>query len=340
LACLVEVEHSVNAQIYAAPAVAIAQLRQLYDREPSTFQAVGPMARQLARLGWFMTTIGVVVFLIVMGLMLWPIWRERNAPLIDEPPKPVNERAWLLYAGAAVPALILAVVFVLTLAAYRSSAPDDPRPLTIKVVGHQWWWEVQYPDQQILTADEIHLPVGRPVKVILESEDVIHSFWVPNIAGKTDAIPGKTNATWLQADTAGVWRGTCAEYCGQQHAHMALSVVAEPPAEFARWTEKERASAVPPADSATLEGEHAFLTSQCVFCHTVRGTQAGGRMGPDLTHIGSRLTIASGTLPNTRGYLAGWIENPDRLKPGTRMPAVPLSGGQLQAIVTYLESLK
>jgi cytochrome c oxidase subunit 2 len=318
----------------------VAQLRQVYDRDPSMFQPVGPMARSLASLGWTMTAIATIVFVIVMALLLWPIWRSRNAPQVDDPAEPVSERTWILIGGTAIPALILGVVFIITLGAYRASAPDRPLPLTIKVVGHQWWWEVQYPDQHILTADEIHLPVGQPVKVVLESDDVIHSFWVPNIAGKTDVIPGKTNATWLEADTAGVWRGTCAEYCGKQHAHMAMSIVAEPPAEFARWVEKEQAIAVAPTDSATLEGERAFLTSQCVFCHTVRGTQAGGRVGPDLTHIGSRLTIASGTLPNTPGNLGGWIENPDRIKPGTKMPAVPLGAGQLEAIIAYLESLK
>jgi cytochrome c oxidase subunit II len=340
LAGLGEDEHSMSVLIQAAPFAVIAQLRQLYDRNPSMFDAVGPQSRMLAALGWTMTVIGVAVFLIVMALLLWPIWRERNAPPVDGAPRAVSERAWILYGGAAVPAVILGAVFVLTLAAYRGSAPAGPPPLTVKVIGHQWWWEVQYPDQQILTADEIHLPVGQPVKVIIESNDVIHSFWVPNIAGKTDAIPGKINATWLEADTAGTWRGACAEYCGMQHAHMALSVVAQPPAEFARWAARERAVAAAPTDSATLDGERAFLSSQCVFCHTVRGTQAGGRVGPDLTHIGSRLTIASGTLPNTRGNLGGWILNPDRVKPGTKMPAVPLTSSQLEGIITYLESLK
>jgi cytochrome c oxidase subunit 2 len=326
-------------QIFGVPMAVVAQLRQLYDRDPSMFASVGPMSKLLASLGWMMIVIGTLVFAVVMFLMLYPIWRSRNAAAVDGPPAPVNERAWILYAGTAVPAIILAGVFVLTLGAYRKTVLPDSIPLTITVVGHQWWWEVRYPEQ-IVTADEIHLPVGRPVKVILMSDDVIHSFWVPNIAGKTDAIPGKINATWLQADTAGVWRGACAEYCGLQHAHMALSVVAQPPQEFARWMAAERAVAAAPSDSATLEGEQVFLTSQCVFCHTVRGTQAGGRVGPDLTHFGSRLTIASGTLTNTRGNLGGWIENPDRLKPGTKMPAIALNGAQLEAIITYLESLK
>lgn len=317
-----------------------AQLRVLYDRAPSVFAPAGPEAARLATLGSTMIVVATIVFVIVMAVMLVPIWRQRNAPRADGPPPPVNERAWILYAGTAVPALILAGIFILTLGAYRASAPGGALPLTIKVIGHQWWWEVRYPDQQITSADEIHLPVGRPVKILLESDDVIHSFWVPNLAGKTDVIPGQPNATWLQADAPGTWRGACAEYCGMQHAHMALSVVAQREGDFARWVENERATSAPPSDSAVLQGEHAFLSAQCVYCHTVRGTQAQGRVGPDLTHLASRLTLASGTLPNTRGNLAGWIENPDRLKPGTKMPAVQLNGGQLEAIVTYLESLK
>ncbi len=329
--------HALTALIVAPLA---AQLRVLYDRAPSVLEPAGPMASRLASLGWTMIAIATVVFAVVMSLLLYPLWRDRNAPPVDGPPREVNERAWILYGGTAVPALILAGIFVLTLGAYRRSTLDGRPPLTIEVIGHQWWWEVRYPDQQIRTADEVHLPVGRAVKILLRSDDVIHSFWVPNLAGKTDAIPGVTNTTWLQADAPGTWRGACAEYCGVQHAHMALSVVAQADGDFARWMENERATSAPPSDSATLQGEHAFLGTQCVYCHTVRGTQAQGRVGPDLTHIASRLTIASGTLPNTRGNLAGWIANPDRLKPGTRMPAVPLDAARLEAIVTYLESLK
>jgi len=316
-----------------------AQLREIYDRRPSTFETAGPQAAHLASLGWTMTVMGTVVFVVVMALLLLPLYRKRHAERIDRPPLPVNERTWILYAGMVVPAVILAGVFLLTLTVYRKTAPASPA-FTIEVIGHQWWWEVRYPNQHVLTANEIHLPVGKPVRIVLTSDDVIHSFWVPNLAGKTDAIPGVTNTAWLQADSAGTWRGTCAEYCGVQHAHMALSVVAEADGDLSRWLANERALSVVPADSAVLEGEHAFLTKQCVYCHTVRGTQATGRVGPDLTHLASRLTLASGTLPNTRGNLAAWLVSPDRLKPGTKMPAVPLDGAELQAIVAYLETLK
>jgi len=319
---------------------ALLQVRQLYDSDPSMFKAAGSQAARLSGLGRTMTIAGTVVFIIVMAILLFAMWRRRNEPAVDGPPLPVNETAWVLYGGAAIPALILAGIFFLTLGAFRSSRlPADPA-LTIEVIGHQWWWEVRYPGQQVETANEIHLPVGQPVKILLRSADVIHSFWVPNLAGKTDVIPGHENATWLEADGAGTWRGECAEYCGMQHAHMALSVVAQPAGDFARWIRNERAAAVAPSDSGVLEGMHTFLNAQCVYCHTVRGTQATGTVGPDLTHFASRLTIASGTLPNTRGNLGGWILNPDRVKPGTKMPAVQLSGGELQAILAYLETLR
>jgi cytochrome c oxidase subunit 2 len=320
--------------------VIAAQVRVLYDANPSTLQPAGPLAARLASLGWTMTAMGSLVFVIVMFLMLVPIMRRRGAPRVDGPPAEVNERAWVVYGGTAIPALILAVLFALTLTTYRASEQTAAAPLTIEVIGHQWWWEVRYPRSQVVTANEIHVPVGRPVKIVLTSNDVIHSFWIPNLNGKTDAIPGTTNIAWLVADAPGTWRGTCAEYCGVQHAHMALSVVAQPDGDLARWLDNERAVSVPPQDSSVLKGAQAFLGSQCVYCHTVRGTLAEGRVGPDLTHVGSRLTLAAGTLPNTRGNLAGWIENPDRVKPGTKMPAVPLDAGQLESIVAYLETLK
>jgi cytochrome c oxidase subunit 2 len=318
----------------------LAQLRAIYDRDPSMFAATGVQARRLATLGWTLTAVGVAVFVIVMALLLVPLWRRRGAPIEDGPPGPAHERAWVLVGGALVPALILAGMFVATLSTQRASAAPGRLPITIEVVGHQWWWEVRYPQQGIVTADEMHVPVGRPVRVVLESVDVIHSFWLPNVAGKTDAIPGSVNTLWLEADTAGVYRGMCAEYCGVQHAHMALSLVAEDAGTFQRWVESERAAAPVPSDSAALAGQRVFMASPCAYCHQVRGTDARARVGPDLTHVASRLTLAGGTLPNTRGNLAGWILNPDRIKPGTKMPSVSLDGAQLEALVAYLETLK
>jgi cytochrome c oxidase subunit 2 len=212
------------------------------------------------------------------------------------------------------------------------------------VTGHQWWWEFEYlhpqPSLSVTTANELHLPVGRPVVFRLQSADVIHSFWVPNLHGKIDLIPGRQTATWLQADRPGVSRGQCAEYCGAQHAHMALSVIAEPAGDFERWLAGQRAVAPAPSTPEQSRGLAVVERGPCAMCHTIRGTAAGARLGPDLTHFATRSTIGAGTAPNTRGHLAGWIADPQRLKPGNRMPPTGLSPADLQAVLAYLEILK
>lgn len=325
--------------------IAWAQLRAVYDRPPSMFETAGPEASRLASLAWLLIAVGTAAFLVVMALLGAGLWRRRGMPNDDAPPPEVNDRRWVLVGGGLIPAVVLAVVFFITLGAHRASASRLPTngataPLLIEVIGHQWWWEVHYPSLGIVSADEIHIPTGRPVHVALRSGDVIHSFWIPNIAGKTDVIPGVHNEATIQADSAGRWRGECAEYCGVQHAHMALSVVAHNAGDFQQWVQREQAAAPSPTDSGSVTGERVFLTAGCAFCHTIRGTQAGGMTAPDLTHLASRLTLAGGMLPNTRGNLGGWIENPQHLKPGTRMPAVPLDGSSLQALLAYLESLR
>ena len=216
--------------------------------------------------------------------------------------------------------------------------------LQIQVTGHQWWWEVQYrdslPKDWVTTANEIHIPVGYPVVFELRSSDVIHSFWPPNLSPKRDQIPGNENSLWFQADSAGVYRGMCAEFCGHQHAKMAFLVVAQPPHEFAAWLARQRDTALTPTDSLAQHGKEVFLASTCVMCHAISGTPAGSRIGPDLTHLASRRTLAAGTLPNTRANLTGWIVDPQVIKPGVKMPASQLSGPDLLALVAYLETLK
>jgi cytochrome c oxidase subunit 2 len=216
--------------------------------------------------------------------------------------------------------------------------------IQIRVTGHQWWWEVQYRDSLaqhwVTTANEIHVPVGKPVVVELRSTDVIHSFWPPNLSAKRDLIPGKENSLWLQADSAGEFRGQCAEFCGHQHAKMAFLVIAEPPDRFVQWLTTQRDTAATPADSLTRRGQEVFLGSSCPMCHAIAGTPAGSRVGPDLTHLASRRTLAAGTLPNTRGNLGGWILNPQAIKPGVKMPANALSPDDLQALLAYLETLR
>jgi cytochrome c oxidase subunit 2 len=216
--------------------------------------------------------------------------------------------------------------------------------LTIEVTGLQWWWGVEYadtaPSRRVVTANEIHVPVGVPVQIIARSHDVIHSFWVPNLHGKKDLIPGHTTATWFQADTAGLYRGQCAEFCGHQHAKMALWVIAEPREAFEKWYAGQLETPAPPSEPIARAGRDVFLSKTCAMCHSIGGTLAGSHVGPDLTHVASRRSIAAGTLANTRANLASWIIDPQAIKPGSRMPATTLSSSELNALVSYLETLK
>jgi cytochrome c oxidase subunit II len=249
--------------------------------------------------------------------------------------------------ATALTVVILLLFFVADLSVGRTLRPPlDRGPLVVKLTGHQWWWEVEYPDTvpalRLADANELHIPAGRPVLVELASRDVIHSFWVPNLGGKKDMIPRYTDSLWFQADTPGVYRSQCAEFCGFQHAKMALHVVAHPPAEFARWLVQSRQPPPPPpaTDTLALRGREVFLSGPCVMCHAVQGTPAGSRVGPDLTHLASRRTLAAGTLPNTKGNLAAWILDPQSIKPGTNMPANSLSPSDLEALLAYLQTLK
>jgi cytochrome c oxidase subunit 2 len=241
-------------------------------------------------------------------------------------------------------ALLLAAVFVTTLrtqAALHSHAAPD---LIVRVVGHRWWWEIKYltqpPSDEVVTANELHIPTGRRVRLELASADVIHSLWVPNLQGKMDLVPGRTSLMWLEADRPGISRGQCAEYCGLQHTRMAFLVVAEPPAQFERWLANQRQLAAAPSDEVAQRGQASFLASSCGYCHSVRGARTVGLLAPDLTHVASRRAIAAGTLPNTRESLTAWIADPQHVKPGNLMPRVPLAPADVRAIVAYLETLR
>jgi cytochrome c oxidase subunit 2 len=223
-------------------------------------------------------------------------------------------------------------------------SPSAPGAITVDVVGHQWWWDFIYDDgnasQIVSSPNELHIPVGVPVALKAESRDVIHSFWVPNLHGKRDLTPGFATHTWIRADKPGVYRGQCAEFCGHQHAHMAFLVIAEPMNQFRQWLAHQRAGAPQPTTAVEQRGHDFFMRGPCVMCHTIRGTSAGSRFGPDLTHVRGRQTIAAGTLPTTRGHLAGWISDSQSIKPGNRMPPNLVSGEDLQALLAYLETLK
>jgi cytochrome c oxidase subunit 2 len=251
---------------------------------------------------------------------------------------------WILWGGTVMPVVVLGAVStfaVVTLRAHPRARATD----TIRVTGHQWWWQLDYELSgtrgSFRAANELHMPVGRPVRLLLTAGDVIHSFWVPRLQGKMDLIPGDTNTLELEASRAGRFGGACAEYCGTQHARMSLTVVAEDSATFEAWAQAQRADGTRPADSVALAGQQLFLAGPCATCHTVRGTMARGEVGPDLTHIGSRLTIAAGALPNSLGNIAGWIANPQALKPGAAMPTLSAyDGTELRALATYVASLK
>jgi cytochrome c oxidase subunit 2 len=246
----------------------------------------------------------------------------------------------VLLGGVVFPTLVLSALWVLTLRDIRATSATRPSALTVAVVGHDWWWEVRYPQQKVVTANEIHVPAGRPVKILLTTNDVLHSFWVPQLAGKTDLIAGKTNVMWLQADRPGVYRGQCAEYCGLQHAHMAFFVIAQAPADFQSWLSQETVTPATPSDPNLAQGRQVFTGTTCAECHTIQGTTARGTDGPDLTHFGSRMTIGAGTVPNTRGNLGGWIVDSQSIKPGNLMPPIQVSPQDLQALIDYLESLQ
>jgi cytochrome c oxidase subunit 2 len=260
---------------------------------------------------------------------------------------PSGGRATRVVGGAVVlTILILAGLFAADLATGRrmAAATRGEPDVTISLTGHQWWWEARYESavaaDQVVTANELHIPVGARVLIKLNSGDVIHSFWVPGLNGKQDLIPGYTNSIWLQADTAGTYPGRCAEYCGHQHALMQIRVIAVAPAEYQRWLRAQAAPAILPATPQEQRGRDVFMASTCPLCHTVGGTEAGGRTGPDLTHVGSRQTLAAGTLENTPASLAAWVTVPQRIKPGARMPGTPLPAADRAALVAYLGSLQ
>lgn len=302
----------------------------------------GTQAALIAGETWYLLAMGGVVFVLVAGVLLLGVLRRRG----DSVQAPSNRTLAFAVGGAltaTVVVLIANLVVDMRVAhALDHLARDDA--LTIQVTGQQWWWEVQYvdddPRRRLTTANEIHIPTGEPVLFSLRSLDVIHAFWVPRLHGKRDLIPGYTRSLWLQADVAGVYRGECAEFCGHQHAHMALTVVAEPREQFAQWYEAQLATAAPPADARAAEGQQVFLGKSCPLCHSIRGTDASGRVGPELTHVAGRSRIAAATLPNDAAALRAWIADPHMFKPGVRMPRNPLTDEELDALVAYLRGLQ
>ena len=254
---------------------------------------------------------------------------------------PDDTSKWVVLGGIVMPTVILTVVFGLSLAS-NSALPDDilEDAVIIEVVGHQWWWEVTYPDHEFSTANEIHIPVGEPIVVRLTSADVIHSFWVPQLAGKLDALPDRVNTLQFTADEVSRFEGRCAEFCGLQHTNMGALVIAEPRAVFSDWIAAQTAPATVPQTGEAAEGFQIFSESDCGECHTIRGTEAAGSEGPDLTHVASRSSLAAATLTNTPDHLRSWVSNPQQIKEGALMEDVELSDADLDALIAFLETLR
>lgn len=310
------------------------------DRAPSTLEPAGPGSKRIESLWWLLFWISLVVCLIVVvGVGMALARRRREGQVIHR-----NPTTFVLIAGALVPFVVLSVAYglglrdtlALTRPVDRSSASA---PMTIDVIGHQWWWEVRYPGTDVVVANEIHIPVDTDVKLRLTTDDVLHSFWVPQLTAKTDLIAGQTNDTWLRADEPGDYRGQCAEYCGMQHAHMAFMVVAHPRAEFDRWL---TAVSVPPVVTSPEQrrGQQVFLQTGCAACHSVSGTPADGQVGPNLTTVGDRWSLGAGTVDNDNEHLRQWIDNSQQFKPGNAMPPQAVAPADMPDLIAYLRSLQ
>jgi len=314
----------------------------LLAETPSSLDPHGRGAHIIAREMWLQFGVAAFTFALVIGLLVWILARRAR----DDPPPEVvaDERRplrWLLLGGIAFPVATLTLLFgwsVHDIVALDRS-PKKPT-IAIEVIAHRWWWEFKYPQQRIDTANELVVPAGESVRLRIRSADVIHSFWVPELNRKLDAFPREWTTMWFRADDVGHYRGVCAEFCGLQHAHMGLVVDARPPGGFENWARIAQSDARKPSTASQRRGQQIFERQTCAYCHTIEGTAARGWLGPSLTHLASRTTLAAATMPNTRGNLGDWIIDPQHVKPGTLMPPTQLRGTQLQQLLDYLMSLK
>jgi cytochrome c oxidase subunit 2 len=308
-----------------------------------TLDAHGPAAARIVQLAWLLFGVCGLVYIAVLLATVWALARKRR----DSDDSPETDRR-LRYTITAAAITTVAILAGLLVASERTGqgliTPPGRGAVTIDVIGRQWWWEFQYrdvtPSDWVSSPNELHLPVGVPVVLRAISRDVIHSFWVPQLHGKRDLIPGQITEMWIQADTPGVYRGRCAEFCGHQHAQMALTVVAESTDQFQTWIQQQRRPAREPVAADERTGRDFFLTTTCATCHSIRGTSAAARIGPDLTHLASRRSIAAATLPNDRRHLEDWIRRAQSIKPGVRMPSHQLSDDDAASLVAYLRSLR
>ncbi|MGC1188579.1 MAG: cytochrome c oxidase subunit II [Candidatus Acidiferrales bacterium] len=329
------------------PTSFFSRLYQTSAHSPNIFAPASAPAHDIFRLSIFVLAIALGIFLIVSGLLLYVVLRFRQrADDNGREPAQVYGSNQIELSWTVIPVLIVMVLFLSTVRVILEieHTREPANAVNVIAVGHQFWWEFSYPQYGIVTANELHVPVSgestnpMPTYLTLSTADVNHSFWVPRLAGKTDLIANRVNTMWIQPDTAGLYLGQCAEYCGLQHAHMLLRVYAQSPADFQRWVKQQQQQAV--QDPGVAEGRAIFEQNACINCHTISGTVATGHFGPDLTHLMSRDTIASGIVPNTRENLRKWIENPDSMKPGALMPAMKLDDHDLDAVTSYLITLR
>jgi cytochrome c oxidase subunit 2 len=308
----------------------------------SALDAHGHSAQALKDLILLIVAVCTIVWLLVVGFMVWALARRREAARKDEDAE--RRMTWAMRAAVAVTAVTVAGLTIASFTATRDLNSGSEAAVVVRVKAQQWWWQFNYQDANdehaFQSANELHIPVGQDVRLELESIDVIHSLWIPSLAGKLDLIPGRKNVITIRATRPGVYRGQCAEFCGLQHSHMAFVVIAEEEPAYRQWYAAQAAPAREPVVAEAAAGKAVFMAKPCAACHAIRGTPARGASGPDLTHVASRHTIGAGLLETTRGSLAAWIADPQTLKPGNNMPLVPLSSDELRQISAYMEELK
>ncbi|ACO33686.1 cytochrome c oxidase subunit II [Acidobacterium capsulatum] len=343
-----QISRGLRSILYAAGCAMFLQAgawAQTITTNTDSFSPASKPAHEIFGLAIFALAITGGIFVVVAAAMFYAVIRYRRRKDDDgsEPPQ-IFGSVQIEIAWTVIPIIIVVVLF-LTSARLIFAIKDAPRPksaLNITVVGHQFWWEIRYPGLGIITANEIHVPVStkadpQPTYIKLLSADVVHSFWVPQLAGKTDAIPNHVNETWIEPTHTGIYKGQCSQFCGAEHAKMLLRVYVDTPAQFEAWVKQQQQPAV--EDPAVAAGREVFMHNACMNCHEIRGTEATGRFGPDLTHVASRDTLASGSVMNNPANLRQWIENPDYFKPGVLMPAMHLSSQQLDQVTAYLDTL-
>ncbi len=316
---------------------------------PTIISHASTNAQAITNLMWGYSAVAALGFLLVEGLLIFTIirFRHKGADRLEKAaiPRQIEGNRFFELAWTIVPALLLLIIFFFTVVTLwailnrPSTASADPQVVNVRAVGHQWWWEFQYPDLKITTANELHTPVDALVYVTVDSVDVIHSFWVPQMGGKIDVIPGHLNSTWFQPTETGTFVGECSEYCGTEHANMRLDLVVETLDQYNAWVKQQQAP-LPSLTGAAAQGEQVFLNGTCINCHAINGTSATGKVGPNLTHMGSRKILAGGVLTNTPENLAAWLADPPGIKPGVKMPKLGLTNDQIQQLVEFLESLQ